>query len=355
VNAAPSMERGNKFLNKEKMDRERATNTGAFSYEFVQQRYKDRYESLARHFINERNDIDGFLRELQNLNNEYYGLCKYTTQNFAAQNGQDKLTQSQIVRNQTSVGNLQGSIQSIETLNNLPTVSSMESIVNGPVTNSSIFSIGYVEKLGQLQKVVIKDKNGNVISETDPDLIGIETRVHYQDGSVSSYYESLRPEINYDNMSIDAQSGGGCPNCLDPSSIGNNLLGLSYPGGNNPLTRSGDYSYSYVPTNLAEYPAIGHDRRYDILGIKGASGLFTDTRAIGADWRFVGEELSIAVNPYLNPNDRASAGILGIGLGLSALPKTLFQLSNPFGYGQIMMWYKISNQGVNNDPTIHKH
>jgi hypothetical protein len=152
-----------------------------------------------------------------------------------------------------------------------------------------------------------------------------------------------------------AQGNGGCPNCLDPSNVGHNLLGLSYPGGNNPLTRVGNYSYSYVPTNLSEYPAIGHDRRYDKLGIKGASGLFTDTRAIGADWRFVGEELSIAVNPFLNPIDRLSAGILGVGLGLLALPKTLFQLSTPFGYMQTMMWYNISNQGVTNNPTIHKH
>jgi len=80
-----------------------------------------------------------------------------------------------------------------------------------------------------------------------------------------------------------------------------------------------------------------------------------DTRAIGADWRFVGEELIIAGNPFLNPIDRMTAGILGVGLGFFALPKTLFQLSKPFGYIEIMMWYNISNQGVNNAPTIHKH
>jgi hypothetical protein len=84
-------------------------------------------------------------------------------------------------------------------------------------------------------------------------------------------------------------------------------------------------------------------------------GLFTDTRAIGADWRFVGEELSIAANPFLKPIDRMSAGILGVGLGICALPKTLFQLTKPFGNMEIMMWYNISNQGVNNAPTIHKH
>jgi len=106
---------------------------------------------------------------------------------------------------------------------------------------------------------------------------------------------------------------------------------------------------------LADFSAIGHDRRYDNLEIEGPSGLFTDTRAIGADWRFVGEELIIAGNPFLNPIDRMTAGILGVGLGFFALPKTLFQLSKPFGYIEIMMWYNISNQGVNNAPTIHKH
>jgi hypothetical protein len=151
-------------------------------------------------------------------------------------------------------------------------------------------------------------------------------------------------------------SGGGlCPNCLDQSTIGHNLLGLSYPGGNNPLTRSKDYTYSYVPTNLSEYPAIGHDRRYDKLKIKGASGLFTDTRAIGADWRFVAEEFSLAINPTLKSSDRISAGVLGMGLGLAAMPKTLLKFWSPTGYYEIKMWYKISNKGVNNTPTIHKH
>ena len=168
------------------------------------------------------------------------------------------------------------------------------------------------------------------------------------------YLASLKEVVVTIKRTTGAQGNGGCPNCLNPATTGNNLLGLTYPGGNNPKSYNGQYNYSYVPTNLSEYPAIGHDRRYDNLKITGASGLFTDTRAIGADWRFVGEELSIAGNPYLNPIDRMSAGILGLGLGLSALPKTLFQLSTPFGYMQTMMWYNFSNQGVNNAPTIHK-
>lgn len=151
------------------------------------------------------------------------------------------------------------------------------------------------------------------------------------------------------------RNGGTCPDCLNPSTVGNNLLGLTYPGGNNPRSYNKKYNYSFVPTNLSEYPAIGHDRRYDNLNITGASGLFTDVRAIGADWKFVAEEFSIAVNPFMKPADRLSSGILGFGLGLSALPKTMFQLSSPYGFEQMLMWYQISNQGVNNTPNVHKH
>jgi hypothetical protein len=146
-----------------------------------------------------------------------------------------------------------------------------------------------------------------------------------------------------------------CPNCIDPSSIGNNLFGLSYPGANNPKSINREDNFSYVPNNLAEYPAIGHDRRYQNLKINGASGLFTDTRAIGADWKFVGEELSLAANPYINSTDRLSAGVLGVGLGLCVLPKTILQFMRPYGNIQALKWYGISNQGVNNNPTIHKH
>ena len=43
----------------------------------------------------------------------------------------------------------------------------------------------------------------------------------------------------------------------------------------------------YIPSNIVEYPAIGHDRRYDNLNKTGILALITDSRAIGADWKFV--------------------------------------------------------------------
>lgn len=157
-----------------------------------------------------------------------------------------------------------------------------------------------------------------------------------------------------------AQQGGPgdpkCPNCVNPATLNHNLLWLSYPGGDNPMTYAGEYSYSHVPKRLSEYPAIGHDRRYDKLGTAGLKGLITDTRAIGADWRFVGEELNIAANQFVNPIDRMQAGVLGVGLGFLASFKTVYQMmQGPQGGTEVMVWYHISNQGVNNTPSIHKH
>lgn len=136
---------------------------------------------------------------------------------------------------------------------------------------------------------------------------------------------------------------------LDPSTLGQNALGLTYPGGDNPLTYSKKYDYTYVPSDASEFPAIGHDRRYDNLKISGASGLFTDTRAIGADWEFVKEEMAIALLT-MNPKTKFNASFLGGFLGLAALPKTIVGLSSPNGFAEAGMWYGISNMGVTNNP-----
>jgi hypothetical protein len=53
--------------------------------------------------------------------------------------------------------------------------------------------------------------------------------------------------------------------------------------------------------------------------------------------------------------DRVAAGVLGVGLGLIALPKTVITLSNPVGDIQTKVWYEMSNIGVTNGPSVHKH
>jgi RHS repeat-associated protein len=160
----------------------------------------------------------------------------------------------------------------------------------------------------------------------------------------------------YSEVVASRLTQGTCPYCLNPNTIGQNIAGLSYPGGDNPRSYNGQYNYSYVPSNLAEYPAIGHDRRYDNLGTAGLKGLFTDTRAIGADWKFVKEEFDIAATKGINPIDRVSAFGLGFGLGFLASFKTIYQgAKGPQGQFETMAWYYLSNQGVTNSPDVHKH
>ena len=164
----------------------------------------------------------------------------------------------------------------------------------------------------------------------------------------------VNPDATFEGVGIKSltQGGPGCPTCLDPSTLHKNLFGLSYPGGNNPRSYNGDYNYSYVPTSKAEYPAIGHDRRYDNLRAAGAKGLLTDSRTIGADWRFVKEEFGIAFNPgNRNEHEKLDAFFLGIGLGLAALPKTIVTLGSPGGFGYVNIWYGISSIGVTNTPS----
>ena len=140
--------------------------------------------------------------------------------------------------------------------------------------------------------------------------------------------------------SVDnSDKGKGDHDQLDPSTVGQNLPLLggrsTYAGGDNPMTYNKDYTYSFVPTMITDYPAIGHDRRYDNLGITGASGLFFDTRAIGADWKFVSEQFQL-FNVMPNSVTKYNALILGIGLGAFATPKTIYQMVRPAGFAEIV-------------------
>ncbi len=145
-----------------------------------------------------------------------------------------------------------------------------------------------------------------------------------------------------------------CPDCLNPNTLNKNFLGLSYPGPDNPRSFNGKYSYAHIPKELSEYPAIGHDRRYDRLGITGASGLFFDPRATGADWRFIMEEFGISTLPIGN-GAKLHAGLFGTFMAVGVLPKTLYSIISSKGIGDIVFWYNISNVGVNNYPDVHKH
>jgi hypothetical protein len=212
-----------------------------------------------------------------------------------------------------------------EVLNNDPSLSQMGSFIEGEMSEGGIGALSDGSRL----------------------LTGIEMNgVRTQGGPL---WSANKETVNRTEHEIRQYLN---PDQLDTRTLNNNIGGLTYPGGNNPRRYNGKYDYSHRPGEIAEYPAIGHDRRYDNLGVTGASGLFTDTRAIGADWKFVYEEMSIARMPYLSPGSRIRAAGLGIGLGLAALPKTLYKLaSSPLGAAEIAAWYGASNVGVTNKPS----
>lgn len=205
-----------------------------------------------------------------------------------------------------------------------------------------------------------KDFNGEKFTDNTGTYVkwgaesGVQNSYVKEGGDPSKIYDTTMEIYQTPAEVVGEKDNRPYEDHLDPSTIGRNLFGLSYAGANNPKTYGGSDSFEYIPKFLSEYPAIGHDRRYANLNIEGASGLFLNTRAIGADWKFVSEELKIAINPFngASPNDRLTSSLLGIGLGAAAIPKTIFKFSysdNPIG--DLLKDYKESNVGVSNKPS----
>jgi hypothetical protein len=67
-----------------------------------------------------------------------------------------------------------------------------------------------------------------------------------------------------------------------------------------------------------------HDLAYDRKKAKGALDLFLNTDVIDDDWKFVNQELALAMNPSLDPVTRTQAFILGYGLGAASRPKVIY-------------------------------
>lgn len=89
--------------------------------------------------------------------------------------------------------------------------------------------------------------------------------------------------------------------------------------------------------------AIGEVYQILLLNLHQFVGIFK------ADWVFVAQEFAVSVNLSNSFGDRVDAQILGIGLGLAATPKTIYQLIvDPYA---IPFWYGISNVGVTNTPS----
>ena len=225
--------------------------------------------------------------------------------------------------------------------------------------------IRFIDPDGMAPYTDYKDELGGLITHTDD---GIDRTVTVKDNQRNKFDVTMQEARDAGNINdigtnvlisnmITSENYAATPNNadaqreVDPSTVGKNLLGGTYAGGNNPRDLAGRETYRYVPVKSFDPPAIGHDRRYDNLGTSGLSGLLTDPRAIGADWLFVKQELDVAFRNDISNGDKARAYFLGTGLGGMALPKTLYGLSVPMGMSKIMSWFKESDRGVTNIPS----
>lgn len=169
------------------------------------------------------------------------------------------------------------------------------------------------------------------------------------------YQDNLKDNTVYNRVFPQPTT---CSSCTDYSTVGKNFLGLTYTGSENPKNQLKEETFNYKPKRLADYPSIGHDRRYNNLGAKGSESLFLDTRTIGADWQFVAEQMAISLGPGIPVTERMYSYLAGGLLGIAATPKTLFSmfLIGPALFTEhILYWYNESNEGVTNKPEEHKH
>ena len=184
-------------------------------------------------------------------------------------------------------------------LNNSPTNDQMSSFVEGEMSDGGHGKTSDGAILADELTIVGSRKDGNFKG--------------YADKSFQDFSHGVQRSLT--------------PDALDPRTIGQQFFGLgglTYPGPSNPRTYAGNDDYSYVPKGIEEFPALAHDLAYDKLKIRGGAGLFTATKAIKADYKFVTQELAIALTPAYNPQTRGRAGAMAIGLGALALPKTVY-------------------------------
>lgn len=185
-------------------------------------------------------------------------------------------------------------------LNNNPSLSQMFEFIEGEMKEGNLGVLSNGRAL--VSTVLIKGYKG----------LGGQKNWYADQKSFDNFWHSVQGDLTpeaLDTRTLNQQWGGW-------------LGKMSYSGSNNPKKYNGDDDYSYKP-NVYDKPGYIHDLAYRDLKVSGFNGLFNEKRAIKADYTFVAQNLALAYNPTINPILRARAYLLGVGLGLIALPKTI--------------------------------
>jgi hypothetical protein len=136
----------------------------------------------------------------------------------------------------------------------------------------------------------------------------------------------------------------------DPSTQNQNLDGTNFVGWNNAMTYDNQQDFNAPCYIQSDPPAKYHDKRYTNVGHwtgkqTGSWGFLLDTRMIGADFRFVVDELKVSQNPDVPHYIRDNARTYAFAIGVAAIPKTIFQLMKPFPLNiwEIQFYDNLSN------------
>jgi len=155
------------------------------------------------------------------------------------------------------------------------------------------------------KNILIKDKGDNA------ETLRTYVNKNNKDAKISkSASKTLYSSMKDNKVNIDK---------LNPETLGKNLFGLNYPGGNNPRKYNGDSDYSVKPTEI-EVPAYIHDKDYDELNAVGGDALFFKVAASTADNNFV-KRMDKLVDKYKDAGEyrlMIKASILGNGLNAAS-------------------------------------
>jgi RHS repeat-associated protein len=162
------------------------------------------------------------------------------------------------------------------------------------------------------KNVLIKDKGDNATT-----LKEYVNKNNKDANLTQSASETLYSSMKDNKVNIDK---------LNPETLGKNLFGLNYPGGNNPKKYNGESDYSVKPTEI-EVPAYIHDKDYDEARAVGGGSLFFNSAVTTADNNFV-KRMDKLVDKYKDTGEYKSmikASILGNGLNAASSFKQAYQ------------------------------
>nr|WP_255494192.1 RHS repeat-associated core domain-containing protein [Hufsiella ginkgonis] len=171
------------------------------------------------------------------------------------------------------------------------------------ISQISNFIAGEME--GGLGKLSDGSKLLSTVSATSYKGVGGFTRINVEQKAMDNLWHEVQRGLT--------------PDALDPRTIGQNILGLTYAGPWNPTKYNGKDDYSYAPKYPEDIPAYIHDKDFDRLGLKGAGPVFNDSRAQGPNVSLVNREIGVAFSLDASLMSRIRALVVANGIGAASI------------------------------------